>query len=228
MNKKVLIGSGVVFLASITILIARSFRPSEIPNGGVNKCANCHINPAGGGARNVFGQEVENSFLTVPGSQGHVQWGPELAGLDSDGDGFTNGEERQDPSGAWKPGDPAPGDQSLVTLPGDSTSHPNPTAVAGAGQLPQHFELLGNYPNPFNPQTNIRFNLSVPGQISLAIFNDRGRRIRNLAHATFAEGIHNIVWDGKNDAGHTVNSGVYFYRLNTAGFSRSARMLLLK
>lgn len=228
MNRKILIIAGTVFLASITFLIARSFRPAEIPNGDVNRCSNCHLNPAGGGARNVFGQEVENNFLSTPGAAGHVQWGPSLAAIDSDGDGFTNGEELQDPNGTWKPGDPAPGDPSLVTLPGDSTSHPSPTAVARAGKMPEQIELIGNYPNPFNPQTRIQFKLVKVQNISLIIFNERGQQVRKLAQDTFAKGTHDILWDGKNDAGQFVNSGLYFYRFHADGFSRSARMLLLK
>lgn len=103
---------------------ARPTRPAQIPNGNANNCANCHINPAGGGARNIFGQMVEASFLTAAGFSGNVKWGPDLAALDADGDGFTNGEELGDPEGLWKAGDPVPGDPAAVTLPGDPNSHP--------------------------------------------------------------------------------------------------------
>lgn len=71
---------------------ARSFRVSQIPNGNVNQCANCHLNPGGGGLRNTFGQAVEAGLIS-----GDVDWGATLAALDSDGDGFTNGQELQDP-----------------------------------------------------------------------------------------------------------------------------------
>jgi dopamine beta-monooxygenase len=103
---------------------ARPQRPGQIPNGGVNSCANCHVSAFGGGARNVFGQQVEAGFLTSVGFSGDVIWGPELAALDADGDGFTNGEELGDPEGTWKIGDPAPGNADEVTRPWDPESHP--------------------------------------------------------------------------------------------------------
>ena len=61
-------------------------------------------------------------------------WGPELAALDSDGDGFTNGEELGDPDGTWQEGDAAPGDAADITHPGNPDSHPpeRPTAVEGS------------------------------------------------------------------------------------------------
>jgi hypothetical protein len=112
---------------------ARFFRPGQIPNGPVNSCSNCHMSPFGGDARNLFGQTVEANFLSAVGEGGQVLWGPELAALDADGDGFTNGEELGDPQGDWKAGDENPGDPEAVTKPWDAESHPpepaRPTAV---------------------------------------------------------------------------------------------------
>ena len=121
-----------VILAAIFILAVaetvqgRSFRVNQIPNGSVNSCSNCHINPGGGGTRNSFGQAVEAGLI---GS--NVDWGSALASLDSDGDGFTNGQELQDPNGTWTTMLPAPGNPSLVSKPGNAGSIPqsnsNPT-----------------------------------------------------------------------------------------------------
>ncbi len=105
----------------ITYGEARPNRPTLIPNGAVNNCANCHINPAGGGARNEFGQAVEELIFQGAGDD---FWGEELALIDSDGDGFTNGEELLDPEGTWRPGDPDPGNPEDVTLPGNPDSTP--------------------------------------------------------------------------------------------------------
>jgi hypothetical protein len=101
---------------------ARPARINQIPNGTIQRCANCHVNPAGGGPRNAFGTVIENSYLSVPGASGVVQWQPSLAALDSDGDGTSNGRELQDPDGLWVMGQAAPGNPNLVTLPGT----PNP------------------------------------------------------------------------------------------------------
>jgi hypothetical protein len=113
---------------------------SRIPNGGLNRCANCHINPSpGSSARNPFG----NAFA----GQGHA-WGAALAGADSDGDGIANGQELQDPTGAWTQGQPAPGDPRLVSSPGLSFSTPgeraltlNEVLIAPATGQPQVIEI---------------------------------------------------------------------------------------
>lgn len=126
----VLITAGL--LAAASQVEARAQRVGQIPNGGVNGCANCHVSSAGGGPRNDFGQMVEASFLSPAGFSGRVQWGLELAKMDADGDGATNGEELGDPEGLWKSGDADPGDAAAITLPGDPSSHPpieEPTAV---------------------------------------------------------------------------------------------------
>jgi hypothetical protein len=115
---------GLLIIGGLSLLIGRPFRPSQIPNGTVNNCANCHLNPAGGGPRNLFGQTVEQAFLDQPGAAGNVQWGPDLAHLDSDGDGFTNGQELQDPFGLWTPGQSSPGHSAFVSNPGDASSVP--------------------------------------------------------------------------------------------------------
>lgn len=126
-------------LAAIGLTIgsadARPARVTQIPNGAQLGCGSCHVNPAGGGARNSFGQMIENGFLTSNDFSGSVVWGPELAALDADGDGATNGEELQDPDGTWSAGDPNPGDPEAVTLPFDASSFPppaDPTAVTSS------------------------------------------------------------------------------------------------
>jgi hypothetical protein len=108
---------------------ARGRRVDQLPNGSALGCAACHVDPTGGGSRNAFGQMIEADFLTAGSFLGDVIWGPELAGLDADGDGATNGEELGDPAGAW-PTDGTPGDPAAVTNPGDPDSRPpEPTAV---------------------------------------------------------------------------------------------------
>ncbi len=89
-------------------------------------------------------------------------------------------------------------------------------------------ELAGNFPNPFNPTTTIRFELASDGLASLRIFDMRGRHIRTLVTENLTAGTHDVSWNGQNDDGDAVASGVYFYRLETNDFRGIQRMVLLK
>jgi len=84
------------------------------------------------------------------------------------------------------------------------------------------FSLEQNYPNPFNPETVIRYHLQESGRIKLAVYDLRGRKIRTLADLQQKVGTHSILWNGTNDAGNRVASGVYFYRLTTFSPGNSA------
>ena len=103
----------VVLTFAATDVDARGFRVGFIPNGGSLSCDACHEFP--GGPRNAFGLAVEE-LVTVNGQEEF--WTAELAMMDSDGDGKTNGEELLDPGGAWVLGDPDPGEPDSVTNPG--------------------------------------------------------------------------------------------------------------
>ncbi len=96
--------------------------------------------------------------------------------------------------------------------------------------VPEDFALFQNHPNPFNPQTVIEFvnPQSRSVHVSLDIFNVLGQRVRTLVDGDVAPGRHRIVWDGRDDNGHWAATGVYFYRLKTATFTASRKMLLLK
>jgi len=90
--------------------------------------------------------------------------------------------------------------------------------------------LAQNYPNPFNPSTTIRFSLREKSPVTLKIYDARGRLVRTLVRGDVrAAGVtHTLQWDGRNDAGQVVSSGVYFYRLEAPGFSQTRKMVLLK
>ena len=94
--------------------------------------------------------------------------------------------------------------------------------------IPALNALLGNYPNPFNPETTICYTTKANVQAKLEIFNIKGQKIRTLIDAIHSEGNHSIVWNGYDDFSRKVASGVYFYRLNIEGKTFQRKMLLLK
>ncbi len=90
-----------------------------------------------------------------------------------------------------------------------------------------------NYPNPFNPTTRIEYRLPETGpggkaRVSLIVYDVRGAKVRELVNGTQPAGKHVVDWDGRNDAGQTVGSGVYFYRMTSGAFSDVRKMVLLK
>jgi len=119
MNKKCLLIMPALFLFFLGVNQAWGYSSyvSNIPNGSVFSCSNCHDNLQTY-TRNQFG----NDFA----SHGHA-WGASLAAIDSDGDTFTNGTELQDLNGTWVEGQPDPGNPALVTNPGDAASKPSTT-----------------------------------------------------------------------------------------------------
>ncbi|RMG28996.1 MAG: T9SS C-terminal target domain-containing protein [Methanobacteriota archaeon] len=97
------------------------------------------------------------------------------------------------------------------------------------GELVEDFRLEQNYPNPFNPTTTISFALPHASRITLQVFDITGRKIRTLMNGQLPAGTHQVVWDGRDDAGQLVGSGVYLYQLQTGeGFTQVKRMVLLK
>ena len=88
--------------------------------------------------------------------------------------------------------------------------------------------LQPNRPNPFNPETEIRFTLAVAGSVRLAVFDVTGRRIAVLAEGVRAAGAHHVAWQGRDDAGRAVPSGSYYVRLETTTGSDTRKVMLLK
>ena len=88
--------------------------------------------------------------------------------------------------------------------------------------------LLNNYPNPFNPSTQINFELSGTEQVTVEIFNLQGHKIKTLVDETLVRGAHSITWDAHNDNGEPVSSGVYLCRISTNSFKESKTMTLIK
>ena len=110
-------------------------------------------------------------------------------------------------------------------LPGDT-----PTAVeTEVGEaLPKNPALLGNYPNPFNPATFVRFALPRAEKVELSIFDLAGQQIRSLRKGELPAGYHEELWDGRDSSGFRLASGVYLVRLRASTWQRSHAMLLLR
>ncbi|MEA3409281.1 MAG: FlgD immunoglobulin-like domain containing protein, partial [Candidatus Eisenbacteria bacterium] len=88
--------------------------------------------------------------------------------------------------------------------------------------------VIGNRPNPFNPVTNIAFSMPATAEAQLAIFDIAGRRVATLVDGEVTAGCHEVVWNGTNETGDPVASGVYFSRLAAMGQEHSVKMVLLK
>lgn len=91
-----------------------------------------------------------------------------------------------------------------------------------------NFLTVGNYPNPCNPFTTIEFNLPEPGDVQLVIYNIKGQNVRTMFNGCKISGSHKIVWDGTDQSGRVVSSGVYFYKLVAAGKTMTRKMMVLK
>ena len=95
--------------------------------------------------------------------------------------------------------------------------------------IPTLYKLYVNYPNPFNPQTRIKFELSKASQITLKIFDVLGKEIRTLIDQFQNAGSYSVDWDGKDKLGEQVASGIYLYRMQVNGnIAQSRKMMLLK
>lgn len=94
--------------------------------------------------------------------------------------------------------------------------------------IPMEFGLESNFPNPFNPTTTLRYALKEDVRVSLKVYNLLGQEVRNLVNEYQSAGFKNVLWDGKNNQGKQVPSGVYIYRLEAGSFKMSKKMNLIK
>jgi flagellar hook assembly protein FlgD len=102
------------------------------------------------------------------------------------------------------------------------------TAVEESAQSPRDFRLYQARPNPFNPSTTLSFTLPSPSPATLAVYDITGRKVRTLVSGPMSAGTHMFVWNGLDDAGRPVSSGVYLYRLTAGGMAETRRMTLVR
>lgn len=104
-----------------------------------------------------------------------------------------------------------------------------PQLVAFGGQdLPLSYKLERVYPNPFGKITNIKYQISKSGQVSLKIYNVLGQEVRTLVSGHQMAGYYNLIWDGKDSYGHQAANGVYLYQLTAGEFTATGKMMLIK
>ncbi|NUM79041.1 T9SS type A sorting domain-containing protein, partial [candidate division KSB1 bacterium] len=95
-------------------------------------------------------------------------------------------------------------------------------------ETPSVFHLAQNYPNPFNPATMIQYELPQAAQVQLAIYNLLGEKVRTLVDANEPAGIKQVTWDGRDEYGRRMSTGVYVYRLEAGDINITKRLLLMK
>jgi hypothetical protein len=97
-----------------------------------------------------------------------------------------------------------------------------------SNQFPDKFELGQNYPNPFNPSTTINISLPVLSDFTMTIYDLLGKEVKSFVFERVPAGVHSAVWDGKDNVGTAVSTGVYFYRLNASSFSSTRKAVLIR
>ena len=103
------------------------------------------------------------------------------------------------------------------------------TSINDDGEiLPMSIMLYQNYPNPFNPQTNIKFELNKLEEVSIKIYNVLGKEIKQLLQENLPSGGHNIQWDGKDNEGNSLPSGIYFIQMIAGSYQKTIKTVLLK
>ena len=126
-----------------------------------------------------------------------------------------------------------------ITLPDDTTeegclsgmnfeNYVDVTDLTEAGNLPNQYILSQNYPNPFNPETQIRYYLPRACQVKLTVYNILGRAVRVLLDEKQSAGHNDVKWNGRDEKGDEVSTGIYFYQIKTREFTDTKKMVILK
>jgi hypothetical protein len=128
------------------------------------------------------------------------------------------------------------GEVFYCEFPGDPGNGYTDTPVSGgttveenlSAEVPAGFVLFPNRPNPFNASTGIRYRLPEDAAVSLRVFNTLGQEVRQLVDGEQAAGEYHLTWDGRDEAGRDLASGIYFCRLQVGGYAETVKMVLLR
>ncbi|HOH47272.1 MAG TPA: FlgD immunoglobulin-like domain containing protein, partial [Candidatus Cloacimonadota bacterium] len=93
---------------------------------------------------------------------------------------------------------------------------------------PAGIALIGNYPNPFNPNTTIQFNMDKAAPAMVSIYNQKGQLVKDFNISAAEKGLNNLHWNGTDNSGKLVSSGVYYFRLKSGSYSSTKKMILMK
>ena len=117
-------------------------------------------------------------------------------------------------------------DMFMIKL--DDVHLPVGTATIDQNNVVTANRLMGNYPNPFNPETTISFDVVKEAPVSIDIYNVKGQKVKTLVNNVMTAGTHTVVWRGDNNEGNKVTSGVYFYKMNTGSYTEIKKMVMMK
>jgi hypothetical protein len=104
----------------------------------------------------------------------------------------------------------------------------NKKSAGSVKLLPEHYSLHAPYPNPFNPSVHLRYNIPVPGRVTIDIYNILGQRIRRLTDDFKQAGLYTARWNGQYSTGQPAASGVYFIQLQSGSFNATRKVLMVK
>jgi len=103
-----------------------------------------------------------------------------------------------------------------------------PLAITDENTLPKEFSLSQNFPNPFNPVTTINYDLPEQSHVLINIYDILGREIRTIVKTTQDAGYKSVIWDGTDEFGRSVGTGIYLYQIKAGDFNQTKKMLLLR
>ncbi len=207
-----------IFITSILmplILLAQGY---EIPyNSKGNSLALTVENTAAVAAKNVT-VEIQNSSSWLKLESSKIMLKDILAKQSKDAE-FLFSVERFAPIGK---------EQKIKALIKTADGQSWMKEIAFTISPPKEFHLYDNFPNPFNPTTKIAFELPVASKVKLVIYDALGREVRTLTDDEYPAGYIELTWDGRNEVGTTVSSGVYFYRISTPKWNSVKKMVMLR